>query len=79
MRIHQAIRISILTLCAILPPNLLASNAENWPQWRGPHLNGSTTQANLPATWGETENVAWVTSLPGESGATPIVWGTAYS
>ena len=51
------------------------AHAENWPQWRGPFFNGSTTEANLPAKFDETENLAWSTPLPGSSGATPIVWG----
>jgi outer membrane protein assembly factor BamB len=47
---------------------------ENWPQWRGPYFNGSTTETNLPAQWSKTENVAWVAPLPGQAGATPVVW-----
>lgn len=49
--------------------------AENWPQWRGPFLNGSTTETSLPVKWSRTEGLAWVTTMPGPSGATPIVWG----
>ena len=49
--------------------------AENWPQWRGPHFNGATEEKNLPVTWSKTENVAWVTPLPGYGGATPAIWG----
>ena len=52
-----------------------AVSAENWPQWRGPFFNGSTTETGLPTTWSATENVAWVTPLPGFSGATPAVFG----
>jgi outer membrane protein assembly factor BamB len=48
--------------------------AANWPQWRGPELNGSTSETNLPATWSKTENVLWSAPLPGPSHATPIVW-----
>jgi outer membrane protein assembly factor BamB len=48
--------------------------AENWAQWRGPNLNGSTAEKNLPSTWSKTENVRWVTPLPGPGHATPIVW-----
>jgi outer membrane protein assembly factor BamB len=55
----------------------MAPSAENWSQWRGPLLNGSTAETNLPSTWSKTENVAWVTPLPGKSGATPIVWGNS--
>jgi outer membrane protein assembly factor BamB len=53
---------------------LLSSQAENWPQWRGPFLNGSTSETNLPVQWSKTENVAWSAALPGYSGATPIIW-----
>jgi len=48
---------------------------ENWPQWRGPSFNGSTSETNLPSRWTKTENIAWVAPLPGYSGATPAVWG----
>jgi len=51
-----------------------AASADNWPQWRGPFFNGSTTETNLPTQWSKTENVAWVAPLPGYSGATPVVW-----
>jgi outer membrane protein assembly factor BamB len=46
----------------------------NWPQWRGPELNGSTPETNLPATWSKTDNVVWAAPFPGASHATPIVW-----
>ena len=51
-----------------------SGRAENWPQWRGPYFNGSSIEAGLPAEWSKTENVAWVAPLPGQSGATPVVW-----
>ncbi len=47
---------------------------ENWPQWRGPFLNGSTTEANLPETFSKTNNFLWSTPLPGQAHATPIIW-----
>lgn len=49
--------------------------AENWDNWRGPNYNGTGSAKNLPTTWSKTENVAWVTPMPGESAATPVVWG----
>ncbi len=62
--------------CCFVAATLAAAlaHAENWPQWRGPFFNGSTTETNLPAKFDESENVAWTTPLPGSSGATPIVW-----
>lgn len=49
----------------------------NWAQWRGPFLNGSTSETNLPVNWSRTEGVAWTVPMPGKSGATPIVWDQA--
>jgi outer membrane protein assembly factor BamB len=49
--------------------------AENWPQWRGPTLNGVSAETNLPIRWSVTENIAWKLALPAWSGSTPIVWG----
>ncbi|HEY0098259.1 MAG TPA: PQQ-binding-like beta-propeller repeat protein [Pyrinomonadaceae bacterium] len=49
--------------------------AGNWPQWRGPQLNGTSDERNLPLKWGAAENLSWKLPLPGLSGATPIVWG----
>jgi outer membrane protein assembly factor BamB len=49
--------------------------AENWPQWRGPNLNSTSSETGLPLKWSATENIAWKVALPAWSGATPIVWG----
>lgn len=46
----------------------------NWPHFRGPSFNGSTTETGLPTQWSPTENIAWRASLPGPSAATPAVW-----
>jgi len=51
-----------------------AVRAENWPQWRGPTLNGVSAETNLPVRWSPTENIAWKLALPAWSGSTPIVW-----
>lgn len=52
-----------------------ALQAENWPQWRGPNLNSTSGEINLPVTWTPAENISWKLPLPAWSGATPIVWG----
>jgi outer membrane protein assembly factor BamB len=48
--------------------------AENWPQWRGPNLNGVSNEKNLPARWTPEENITWKLPLPGWSGSTPVIW-----
>lgn len=50
-------------------------SAENWPQFRGPNFNGSTSERNLPTQWSRKDNIAWVADLPGAAAATPAVWG----
>ena len=53
----------------------LSAYADNWPQWRGPNLNGISNEKNLPVRWSPTENVAWKLAMPSKTGATPIIWG----
>jgi outer membrane protein assembly factor BamB len=47
----------------------------DWPQWRGPSFDGSAEAEGLPVEWSVTDNVAWKTELPGQSAATPVVFG----
>src|SRR5215468_1495773 len=54
---------------------VLCANAENWPQWRGPDLNGVSNETNLPVKWGPEENIAWKLAMPAFSGSTPAIWG----
>lgn len=62
-----------------------AVRADNWPNWRGPGLDGvaggvgyatswkaAVAAENLPA-----ENVLWRVHLPGLGASTPAVWGNA--
>ena len=49
--------------------------ADNWPQWRGPSLDGVSQESNLPVRWSTRENVTWKLPMPAWSGSTPIVWG----
>jgi outer membrane protein assembly factor BamB len=51
-----------------------AVSAENWPQWRGPQLNGVSAEKGLPTKWTPEENIAWKLAMPSRTGATPIIW-----
>jgi outer membrane protein assembly factor BamB len=48
--------------------------AGDWPQWRGPTLDGVSTETNLPLKWDQKDNVTWRLAMPAWSGSTPIVW-----
>ena len=66
-------RKQILGLTLILV-SITAAYAENWPQWRGPNLNGLSNEKNLPAKWTSEENVTWKVAMPGWSRSTPVIW-----
>src|SRR5262245_20601864 len=54
-----------------------AVHAEDWPAWRGPRLDGSSLEKNLPTKWSDTENVAWKAAIPGVGHSSPIVCGNS--
>jgi hypothetical protein len=51
-----------------------SSLAADWPQWRGPHRDG-TTGDSAPLRWSATENVLWKAELPGQGISNPVVLG----
>ncbi len=67
-------RLSFITLMIGLTSSL-ASGAEYWDQFRGPHGNGDAGTANLPIKWSESENIAWKTAIAGKAWSSPVVWG----
>src|SRR6187455_999984 len=60
-----------LVIFSIVGASLLANS---WPHWRGPSMDGVSTEKGLPTRWSATENVAWKLPLPAFSGSTPIIW-----
>jgi outer membrane protein assembly factor BamB len=48
--------------------------AANWPEWRGPERDGSTTEKNFPISWSTESNVVWRVELPEAGNSSPIVW-----
>ena len=65
-----------LALCiaaiSVLPtaPRVFAAD---WPNWRGPTGNNSTSTGNYPTAW-TVESVSWKFALPGKGSSTPIIW-----
>ncbi|RPI85950.1 MAG: serine/threonine protein kinase, partial [Planctomycetaceae bacterium] len=73
IRIGVILQSGFLLLCAICH----VAQAEDWPGWRGPRGDGSSTETTVPETWnGATgENVLWKTTIPGEGHGSPAVSG----
>jgi outer membrane protein assembly factor BamB len=64
----------LLLLLGLLPWAGVAP-AANWPMWRGPAGDGSSTEAAFPLQWSSTDNIAWKVKLPCTGHSSPIVWG----
>ncbi|MBO0727258.1 MAG: PQQ-like beta-propeller repeat protein [Blastocatellia bacterium] len=73
MRRRFTLVLVIIALSTVASLNIVSG--ENWPQWRGPALNGVSGEKNLPVKWTTEENVTWKLAMPGWSGSTPIIWG----
>jgi outer membrane protein assembly factor BamB len=42
-----------------------AAQAEDWPQWRGPRLDGRSDESGFPTQWSKTQGITWRTEIPG--------------
>jgi len=60
-------------VAAVIPA--LHSQAEDWPCWRGPRLDGTSHETRVPLHWSSQSNIAWAVTLPGVGHASPIVLG----
>jgi outer membrane protein assembly factor BamB len=67
---------ALVVAIAMLPMAFFGktSEAENWPQWRGPHADGVSSEKNIATRWNKEQSIRWRSPLPGQGGATPIVW-----
>ncbi len=52
----------------------LPAAAPAWPGWRGPRLDGHSTEKNLPTKWSN-QSIAWSVGLPGQGHSSPTIWG----
>lgn len=48
---------------------------ENWPDFRGPAMDGHSDAKELPLEWDETKNIRWKTAIAGRGWSTPVIWG----
>ena len=51
-----------------------ATHAQNWPCWRGPNGDGTSSEINLPVKWDSITNVLWKSKVPGTGHSSPIIW-----
>jgi outer membrane protein assembly factor BamB len=64
-RIRESLALGIAALASILV-------SADWTQFRGPHSNSVSRDAEPPTEWSEKDNVAWKVDLPGRGPSSPI-------
>ena len=72
MRRHKPLVMLIASSALTLSQSLLP--AENWPNWRGPAFDGSSSEKALPVDFSRTNQVKWAADMPGPAASTPVVW-----
>ena len=58
---------------ALLGLAALRTQAEDWPEFRGPTGQGYSLESGLPLKWSATENVVWKSKVPGQGWSSPVV------
>jgi outer membrane protein assembly factor BamB len=67
---HMRVTLLFLLLAAWRP----AAQEVNWPEFRGPRGDGTSTATNLPLRWGEQQHVKWRTPIHGRAWSSPVIW-----
>ena len=63
--------ISIIVLTILTNASL--AGQPQWPQWRGPHGTGHSSETGLPVRW-DPSAVVWKTPLKGNGQSSPVIW-----
>ena len=64
-----------LSLLLALAWSGAVTQADDWPQFRGPSGQGQSAETGLPIAWSESQNVVWKTAVPGRGWSSPVVAG----
>ena len=63
-----------LTLSAVILTIALNSiSLAEWPNWRGPNMDGSSSAKNIPTKFSPKENIRWSQKMSGKAASTPII------
>ncbi len=75
MRLGRRQRLLIAVLWMLQVVATSDAGADNWPGWRGPGGNATSSDEAVVLQWSPTSHVVWKVALPGEGSSSPIVWG----
>ena len=74
-RFGASVLVLSLISMTLLAEDVTNQSLANWPQWRGPTLNGVAPSGDPPLRWSAIENLRWKTPIDGRGHSTPIIWG----
>jgi outer membrane protein assembly factor BamB len=68
---------SVVVACALLFAVGAEASDRNWPEFRGPRGDGTTTSDHLPLRWGgqDSKVMRWSTPIHGKAWSSPVIWG----
>ena len=68
--------LACIAICIALPTNVFSqTNEMNWPNWRGPNMDGVSAKGRPPIEWSESHHIKWKIPIPGRGLGTPVIWG----
>jgi outer membrane protein assembly factor BamB len=68
------LKITAILLLLLIMNSIPAVQAQNWPYWRGPDRDGTSTETQLPVQWDSVTNVIWKSKVPGIGHASATIW-----
>ncbi len=69
-----SLRYFLLLFSLLIVNSISLTHAENWPNFRGPNGDGTSSETNLPVEWDSTTNVLWKSRVPGTGYSSPVIW-----
>ena len=66
--------IGMVTVLLAASVESTAAQEGQWTRFRGPNAGVVADDPRLPEVWSETENVVWMTDIPGLGWSSPVVW-----
>lgn len=67
-------KLPVYLLVLITSCSYYITQAQNWPCWRGPNGDGTSSETIVPLEWDSITNVLWKSEVPGKGYSSPIIW-----
>lgn len=68
-------RMFLVALLGVMVAGHPAEAESDWPRFRGPRGDGTSTATHVPLRWSETNGIVWKVGPPGRGRSSPVVLG----